>query len=538
MAGRQSHAAATRSTRRTATSNAKYTVSHAGGQSTLTANQQQNSATWQLLGTFSFDAGAATVTLTDEANGYVIADAVMLAPPGAAPNTATWSFNVASTGQYSVYARWSAHPNRATNAPFSVQHAGGATPVVVNQELNGGTWFLLGTFGFDAGPGSVTLTDQANDFVIADAVMVTAPDPQPNTATWTPNVAQAAQYEVYARWTASANRASNATYSVTHAGGTTPVTVSQKANGGTWNLLGTFNLSPGSAHKVALTDQANGFVIADAIRLVQISTPPPPPQLYFIHVDHLNTPRLVANAAGQTVWLWHQAEPFGNSVPDENPSGLGAFDLPLRFPGQRYDAETALHYNYYRDYDPSLGRYGESDPIGLKAGLNTYAYGLGAPLIYTDPEGLDVTLYCRGVEGTRGRYSHCYVHVTCPDEGIDEVLSLFGKPPYGIGGLPSTGYKSSASPMDGGALRDDPSAPGQWSTPITPQSSNCDCRCEKEVISRFYQAPATQRYGGTSSNSNTFAQHLITSPSCGTSWPAGAPANAVGTLPIGAGRIR
>jgi len=52
---------------------------------------------------------------------------------------------------------------------------------------------------------------------------------------------------------------------------------------------------------------------------------------------------------------------------------------PLRFPGQQYDAATALHYNYLRDYDPTLGRYIESDPIGLKAGFNTYSYAAGNP---------------------------------------------------------------------------------------------------------------------------------------------------------------
>lgn len=80
-------------------------------------------------------------------------------------------------------------------------------------------------------------------------------------------------------------------------------------------------------------------------------------QLYFIHVDHLNTPRLVANQQGQTVWRWDQQEPFGVNVPDENPSGLGAFEFPLRFPGQYADRETNLHYNYFRDYDSSVGRY-------------------------------------------------------------------------------------------------------------------------------------------------------------------------------------
>jgi RHS repeat-associated protein len=75
-----------------------------------------------------------------------------------------------------------------------------------------------------------------------------------------------------------------------------------------------------------------------------------------------------------TVWRWDQQEPFGVNVPDENPGGLGAFELPLRLPGQYFDKETNLHYNYFRGYDPAIGRYSESDPIGLRGGLNTYVY--------------------------------------------------------------------------------------------------------------------------------------------------------------------
>ncbi len=91
------------------------------------------------------------------------------------------------------------------------------------------------------------------------------------------------------------------------------------------------------------------------------------------------------------MWRWDQAEPFGNNPADENPSGLGTFDLPLRLPGQRYDAETNLHYNYYRDFDPSLGIYKQSDPIGLVGGLNTYAYVGNNPLLKTDAEGLQAS---------------------------------------------------------------------------------------------------------------------------------------------------
>jgi len=107
------------------------------------------------------------------------------------------------------------------------------------------------------------------------------------------------------------------------------------------------------------------------------------------HTDHLNTPRLVADATGTTVWRWDQAEPFGNNPANEDPdANTVTFDLPLRLPGQRYDQETGLHYNYFRDYDPSIGRYGESDLIGLDGGLNTYAYGLSDPLTGSDPLGL------------------------------------------------------------------------------------------------------------------------------------------------------
>src|SRR5581483_9710156 len=63
---------------------------------------------------------------------------------------------------------------------------------------------------------------------------------------------------------------------------------------------------------------------------------------YYVEVDHLNTPRAIANATGTAVWRWDQTEPFGDSVPNRDPSGLGAFLLNLRFPGQYLDQETTL----------------------------------------------------------------------------------------------------------------------------------------------------------------------------------------------------
>jgi RHS repeat-associated protein len=75
-------------------------------------------------------------------------------------------------------------------------------------------------------------------------------------------------------------------------------------------------------------------------------------------------------------------------LPNENPQGLGNFTCNLRLPGQYFDRETKLHYNYFRDYDPAVGRYVESDPIGLSGGINTYGYVGGNPLSRSDPSGL------------------------------------------------------------------------------------------------------------------------------------------------------
>ena len=123
--------------------------------------------------------------------------------------------------------------------------------------------------------------------------------------------------------------------------------------------------------------------------------------IYYVHTDHLNTPRLLTRPSdGKAVWKWDNVDPFGANAPDENPSGFGAFTYNLRFPGQYFDQETGTHYNYFRDYDPSIGRYVESDPIGLRGGINTYAYVEGNPLSLIDFNGNEVG---RDRDGSRDR---------------------------------------------------------------------------------------------------------------------------------------
>jgi RHS repeat-associated protein len=61
---------------------------------------------------------------------------------------------------------------------------------------------------------------------------------------------------------------------------------------------------------------------------------------------------------------------------------------PFRFPGQYYDTETGLHYNYYRTYNPGIGRYITPDPIGLEGGINLFTYVRSNPVTFADPLGL------------------------------------------------------------------------------------------------------------------------------------------------------
>jgi RHS repeat-associated protein len=104
--------------------------------------------------------------------------------------------------------------------------------------------------------------------------------------------------------------------------------------------------------------------------------------LYFIHSDHLGTLQKATDASQNLAWDI-VARPFGQSEQQTFPPLSN-----LRFPGQYFDGESGLAQNWFRDYDPSVGRYIESDPIGIGGGTNTYEYVDDNPLTFIDVWGL------------------------------------------------------------------------------------------------------------------------------------------------------
>jgi RHS repeat-associated protein len=121
----------------------------------------------------------------------------------------------------------------------------------------------------------------------------------------------------------------------------------------------------------------------------------------YIHPDHLGTPQLMTDSQGTVVWQI-EARPFGDS-----PTITGTQTLNLRFPGQYYDAESGLHQNWFRDYQPNLGRYVEADPIGLAGGAGIYTYVLNSPARLIDSYGLMT-------DDARRRYSRSYQPALIP----------------------------------------------------------------------------------------------------------------------------
>jgi RHS repeat-associated protein len=358
-----------------------------------------------------------TVSKVDYFNG-----ATLIGSASTAPFAFNWSG--VGAGSYSVTAKATDDKGAVTTSvAFAVTVKANFAPTVsLTAPLSGASYMAPAAIALSAtaadSDGSISKVE-----FYAGAVLIGSATSSPYAVNWA-NVA-AGSYSVTARATDNngavtvsapasisvvANVAPLVSLTATPANASAPATISLTANAtdsdgsvakveffnGT-TLLATATQAPYTfswtnvavgtyAITARATDNAN---LPTTSAPIQVVVAGPAAQAYYIYSDQINTAREITDSAGVVVWR-ADTEPFGANPSNENPSGAGAFTYNLRFPGQYFDRESGLHYNYFRDYDPQTGRYVQSDPIGLTGGNNTYAYGLGNPVVNTDSYGLQV----------------------------------------------------------------------------------------------------------------------------------------------------
>lgn len=147
--------------------------------------------------------------------------------------------------------------------------------------------------------------------------------------------------------------------------------------------------------RIAAREGADGelrvFVYADRQSLVplgfvdydSVDASPDSGRSYAVFSDQVGLPQHIEDAQGTVVWWADGATPYGEVFVRPG----NAIEYALRFPGHVYDPDLRLHYNRFRDYDPRLGRYLQPDPLGVRGGINLYAYPAN-PLVAVDVLGL------------------------------------------------------------------------------------------------------------------------------------------------------
>ncbi|UCV27889.1 RHS repeat-associated core domain-containing protein [Ferribacterium limneticum] len=175
----------------------------------------------------------------------------------------------------------------------------------------------------------------------------------------------------------------------------------------------------GSSGEALMTYVWNGDILTGII------VHQPQRTVYTVQVDHLGTPYQVRTLDGKIVWRW-EPDGYGRTQPNEDPDGDGKkLTLNVRFPGQYFDRESGLHYNWHRYYSPKIG-YISPDPIGLAGGPNPYTYANQNPLNRTDPKGLLAGCPAGQVPNQSGRCEPMVcAYGACEPPTYDECATFF-----------------------------------------------------------------------------------------------------------------
>jgi RHS repeat-associated protein len=162
------------------------------------------------------------------------------------------------------------------------------------------------------------------------------------------------------------------------------------------------------------------------------------PKLWHVHADQLDRPLKMTDGTEAVVWD-AVYRPFGEVV-----SITGSGSNNLRFPGQYFLIESGLHYNWHRHYDPTIGRYLQTDPLGFVDGPSVYAYARSAPTQYVDPDGRlawwVLPVVFAGADFAWQLYQN-NGDITCvnPWEVAEAALSGLGLNPAGLAGRAALG---------------------------------------------------------------------------------------------------
>ncbi|MGM9636819.1 MAG: hypothetical protein ACI3YK_02420 [Eubacteriales bacterium] len=267
--------------------------------------------------------GLNTTDQLDERLGDNFVYAGGVAEPSTA--TATWTVEIPQDGWYRIDARWTMHQNRATNAPYTLIYGEESVTVTVNQEQNGGVWNHLQSLKLNAGDQlTVILGNHADEYVVADGIRIALEDGiilddseavftgdywafesrdcaagrfgsgfwynnliagsdgnATASATFSIVAEEDGLYQIYGWWAELFNRATDTPFTLISGENQTTVRKNQQTDGAVWNLLGEMEVKAGETLSVRIENNANWFIIVDAVKFVR--TEPIP--LYTITVE-------------------------------------------------------------------------------------------------------------------------------------------------------------------------------------------------------------------------------------------------------------